>query len=102
MTAFYTTSLFAKEYNRTLCLSHGDCQASHPLTASGKRCLIIKTGRRIDGTQACAKRCYEVEVAYQCSNTRANQVGLCLKESFQGPSFDPSNPDCSNAIDPIY
>lgn len=58
-------------------------------------CYIVKTGFSTQGVQQCALRCYNVPTHGTCLN------GTCGPPTTPTvPSFDPSNPDCSSAIDP--
>ncbi len=58
-------------------------------------CFVVKTGVSAQGAVTCALRCYNVPTFGSCSN------GICIPPNTPDvPSFDPSNPDCSEAIDP--
>ncbi|WP_372654942.1 hypothetical protein [Halobacteriovorax sp.] len=58
-------------------------------------CFIVKTGADNTGQTTCALRCYNVPTFGDCTS------GVCTPPDIPAvPSFDPSNPDCSEAIDP--
>ncbi len=59
------------------------------------RCFIVTTGVDNLGQTTCTRRCYTVQEFPDCKN------GLCTpKDAPVVPSFDPDNPDCSDAISP--
>ena len=58
-------------------------------------CYIVKSGYDAQGNLTCASRCYNVPTHGDCKN------GSCVAPAIPTqPPFDPSNPDCSTAIDP--
>lgn len=58
-------------------------------------CFIVKTGTNSQGQVTCTRRCYNVPTFGDCTN------GVCVPPQIPDvPDFDPSNPDCSEAIDP--
>jgi hypothetical protein len=58
-------------------------------------CFVVRTGTNIQGGETCALRCYSVPKFGDCRN------GICIPPLPRPiPQFDPSNPDCSEAIDP--
>ncbi|PIK15314.1 hypothetical protein [Halobacteriovorax sp. JY17] len=58
-------------------------------------CFIVKTGANNVGQPTCALRCYNVPTFGDCTN------GTCTPPEIPPvPAFDPSNPDCSEAINP--
>lgn len=58
-------------------------------------CLIVKTGVNEQQQTTCSLRCYNIPTHGDCVN------GLCKSPSIPAiPTFDPSNPDCSSAVDP--
>jgi len=78
------------------CLSHGQCQEIYK-TQSGKKCFIIRTGQ-----DTCALRCYNIRIGSYCKKHPNEQIGICKREIFNDPSFDPYDPSrCDNAIDPF-
>lgn len=57
-------------------------------------CKIVKIGHNSEGKPICALRCPAVETHGSCVN------GYCQAPKIPPvPPFDPSNPDCSNAVD---
>jgi hypothetical protein len=95
-----------------LCCKHGRCASHNPSMGAycaksvgqscvsrsycGKQtvesCYIVKTGNK-----TCALRCYKNRIFPHCKNGRCTQL-----RNPPIPSFDPKNPDCSEAIDPPY
>lgn len=70
------------------CITNEFCK-KEPVTI----CKIKKTGIDINGKVTCALRCETQQVHNTCSNF------TCMpSENPPVPSFDPKNPDCSNAI----
>ena len=60
------------------------------------KCWVVKTGLSPTGVQQCALRCYNVPTHADCTN------GLCVPVVQEiPPAFNPSNPDCSTARDPL-
>lgn len=58
-------------------------------------CFKVKTGLTPEGQQLCALRCYNVPTFGDCINR------TCVAPIPPPvPSFDPENPDCSDAVDP--
>ncbi len=58
-------------------------------------CYVVKTGTSVTGKQECALRCYNTPTFGDCRN------GYCIAPSNPPvPAFNPTNPDCSSAIDP--
>jgi hypothetical protein len=58
-------------------------------------CLIVKTGLDSQGKVTCTRRCYNLPFHGEC------RQGICLPpKSRDVPPFDPSNPDCSVAVEP--
>ncbi len=58
-------------------------------------CLIVRTGQDTFGNVTCTLRCYAKQVNGDC------REGICISPVSPAiPSFDPSNPDCSTAVDP--
>jgi hypothetical protein len=58
-------------------------------------CLIVKTGQDTFGNVTCTLRCYAKQVNGDC------REGICVSPVSPAiPSFDPSNPDCTTAVDP--
>jgi len=58
-------------------------------------CFVVKTGADSTGQPTCALRCYNVPTFGDCTN------GVCTPPSIPNvPAFDPSAPDCTDAIDP--
>lgn len=83
------------------CLTHGECQKVIPVQ-TGQKCLVVKTGVSPAGNFTCALRCYRLPLGSYCKKIEGSQIwGLCKKEKYEIPSFDPSSPNCDNAIDPI-
>jgi len=59
-------------------------------------CYVVKTGTSPTGTQECALRCYNVPTHGNCRN------GICLAPvQPTPPPFNPTNPDCTTARDPL-
>jgi hypothetical protein len=59
------------------------------------QCFVVKTGLTNTGQTQCALRCYNVPTFGDCRD------GICIPPTAPAvPVFDPSNPDCSEAIDP--
>jgi hypothetical protein len=83
-----------------VCLTHGECQDAGSVV-SAPACFVVKTGNDYMGRVTCVLRCYQVLQGDYCRKPKDEIYGFCSKEEFQTPIFDPSNPDCSNAIDPI-
>lgn len=72
------------------CVSKEYCRQENIRT-----CFIVKTGLDQQGTQTCALRCYNIPTHGDCEN------GICIPPVVPPvPTFDPTNPDCSTAIDP--
>jgi hypothetical protein len=90
-------SLFASEETLTpkLCYTHGQCQDSLP--EIGYKCFIVKLGTNPNGSPACTLRCPSMPMGSYCENIQGHAFGICKKESYSIPAFDPN--DCSNAID---
>lgn len=83
----------------TACLSHGDCQETHP-TEDSTRCLKVITGTDALGYPSCAIRCFSVKTAHQCVKINETLAhGVCVKERFKTPVIDHTNPDCSDALE---
>ncbi|MBF0206107.1 MAG: hypothetical protein HQK53_04390 [Oligoflexia bacterium] len=60
-----------------------------------KNCMIVLTGRDVNGTTTCALRCYNQLVHGTCVD------GKCIAPTRPVvPSFDPAHPDCRDAKDP--
>ena len=58
-------------------------------------CFIVKTGFNAQVQQTCTRRCYNVPTFGECT------AGVCVPPQIPDvPTFDPNNPDCSQAIDP--
>jgi hypothetical protein len=58
-------------------------------------CFIVNTGLDLQGQQLCSLRCYNVPTFGECIN------GICAPPPIPSvPIFDPTNPDCTTAIDP--
>lgn len=58
-------------------------------------CFIVKTGVSAQGAVTCTRRCYNVPTFGECTD------GICVPPpSPPVPTFDPNDPDCSQAIDP--
>jgi hypothetical protein len=58
-------------------------------------CYVVKTGTSVTGKQECALRCYNTPTFGDCRN------GYCIAPSNPPvPAFNPTNPDCTTAIDP--
>ncbi len=58
-------------------------------------CFIVKTGFNSQGQQTCTRRCYNVPTFGECT------AGVCVPpQAPDVPTFDPNNPDCSQAQDP--
>ena len=58
-------------------------------------CQVTKTGIDPQGKQLCALRCFNIPTHGSCTN------GFCQLPAFPDPeTFDPDNPDCTNAKDP--
>lgn len=58
-------------------------------------CYVVKTGTSVTGKQECALRCYNTPTFGDCRN------GFCIAPSQPPvPAFNPTNPDCTTAIDP--
>jgi len=58
-------------------------------------CYVVKTGTSVTGKQECALRCYNTPTFGDCRN------GYCIAPSNPPvPAFNPTNPDCSTAIEP--
>ncbi len=58
-------------------------------------CYVVKTGTSVTGKQECALRCYNTPTFGECRN------GYCIAPTQSPvPAFNPTNPDCSTAIDP--
>jgi len=58
-------------------------------------CYKVKTGINSNGATTCALRCYYVPTYGSCVN------GVCIAPTTPDvPTFDPTNPQCSDAIDP--
>jgi hypothetical protein len=85
------------------CISHGECQIDNELE-QGQRCLIVITGLNSVGGITCSLRCYNVPLAYLCRKKKINGVrkftGKCKIEKYRMPIYNPSNLDCSDAVDP--
>ncbi|MBI2518808.1 MAG: hypothetical protein HYV97_00245 [Bdellovibrio sp.] len=59
-------------------------------------CYIVKTGVSPTGVQECALRCYNVPTHANCTD------GICVPVvQPTPPPFNPTNPDCSTARDPL-
>ncbi len=93
----FTASADAGDYGKS-CLTHGECQELAQPTRE-TACFIVRTGTDSNGSTTCALRCYHVWAGNYCQNLSGHQVGICQKETFNMPSFDPANPDCSSAIE---
>lgn len=96
-------SLFAYSYDKkpTICYSHGECQELIG-TELGTRCLIVKTGFDSMGHVTCALRCYSLPMGSYCNPLENKPYGVCEKESYPVPYFDPEYPDCSGAVEPEF
>lgn len=92
-------SLAGNSYRQT-CLTHGECQEANPIE-EGHKCLIVKTGVDAQGKLTCSLKCYRLTLGSFCKKSSNEQIGFCTLEAYQVPEFDPSNPNCENAIDPI-
>ncbi len=58
-------------------------------------CYVVKTGTSVTGKQECALRCYNNPTFGECRN------GYCIAPTQPPvPAFNPTNPDCTTAIDP--
>lgn len=95
----FSVSLFADAGDYGLsCITHGECQDQFsPQRVNA--CFIVKTGTSPGGEVYCSLRCYSVLAGNYCDKRPHEMVGLCRRETFQMPDFNPGNPDCSNAID---
>jgi hypothetical protein len=82
------------------CLTHGECQ-ERLNTREGRVCFIVKTGVDVNNQVTCALRCYTKSLGSICDKKEGELIGKCQEEEFPIPVFDPSNPDCTSAIDPI-
>lgn len=97
-------------HGMNICLEHNPKQGIYCSKNPGQTCLadefcrkekipmcfIVKTGRDLSGNLTCTRRCYYVSRHGEC-----NQNNICTPpKSPPVPPFDPSNPDCSRAIDP--
>lgn len=91
---------YASQNYPEVCLTHGDCQELGKVS-SVPACFIVKTGSDAFGKATCTLRCYQVLQGDYCRKPKGEAFGFCAKEEFPTPAFDPSNPDCSHAIDPI-
>lgn len=91
-------SIFANEEIKSphVCYTHGQCQTEQPVL--GFKCFVVKTGLNADGTASCALRCPTMPMGSYCEPVVGRSWGVCKKESYYVPTFDPS--DCSSAIDP--
>ena len=96
----------------SLCCKHGRCASHNPSMGAycakgigqscvsrsycGKQivesCFIVRTGKK-----TCALRCYRKREFARCRNGRCTKI-----LSPPVPSFNPKNPDCSEAIEPPY
>lgn len=85
---------------RDTCLTNGECQDKYD-TELGQKCLLVKTGLDSIGNPTCQVRCYSVSLGSYCEKPSGYQVGFCKREKYDQPVFDPVNPDCSTAIDPL-
>jgi hypothetical protein len=87
--------------NQVACMSHGDCQAVYG-TQNGTKCFIVKTGQDSLGNLTCTLRCYSVQLGSSCLEVEGSAYGLCKREQFDMPMFDPADPNrCDSAIDPL-
>ena len=72
------------------CLTSEFCKAE-----SVRTCKLVKVILNTSGQESCALRCAYVETRGSCVN------GSCqAPKTPPVPSYDPSNPDCSNVVDP--
>lgn len=94
----FSLSILANEDFQTpkICYTHGQCQSDLP--DLGFKCFVVKTGVKADGTTACALRCPTMPMGSYCESVVGHAWGICKKESYSIPTFDPN--DCSLAIDP--
>ncbi len=95
--AMLSFSIFANEAIQTpkICYTHGQCQSELP--ALGTKCFIVKNGFKADGSISCALRCPIMPMGSYCEPVVGCAWGICKKENYSVPTFDPS--DCSSAID---
>lgn len=72
------------------CVAKQFCKPEYVAT-----CKIVKTGTDANGKVTCTLRCPAVETYGECT------AGYCVPPAVPAiPTFDPSNPDCSTAVDP--
>jgi hypothetical protein len=90
-------SLFAREevLSPKLCYTHGQYQDSLP--EMGFKCFIVKSGMNPNGSPSCTLRCPQMPLGSYCETVQGHVFGICKKEFYQVPAFDPNN--CSNAVD---
>lgn len=95
---FVSFSAFATEEIQSpkICYTHGQCQTELP--EYGYKCFIVKTGTYSDGSASCVMRCPTMPIGSYCEMVPGKIWGVCKKEVFTMPKFDPA--DCSSAIDP--
>lgn len=98
LTLLFSMDFVAANSNDQVCFSHGECQDLMG-TRVGVRCLIVKTGTDPRGNITCTRRCYQLSLGSSCETIEGEQFGICMYEEYKMPSFDPSNPDCAEAVD---
>lgn len=81
-----------------ICYNHGECQEKLGVEY-GQRCFIVKTGLSENGQITCSLQCYDMPLGSYCRSIRDEMFGICEKEYYSVPHFNPEFPDCSNAID---
>ena len=91
-------SLMASEEYPQTCITHGECQKSLG-TVTSPMCLIVNTGTNASGEVTCTVRCISAVAGSYCDKPDDYQYGFCMRETFDMPNFDPSNPDCSRAVE---
>ena len=72
------------------CVSDEFCQKEN-IT----QCFIVNIGVNSGGAKTCSLRCYSLPMLGSCES-----FSCVPPEAPPVPDFDPSNPDCSSAIDP--
>lgn len=72
------------------CVAKEFCKPEYVAT-----CKLVKNGLDVNGKVTCSLRCPAVETYGECT------AGYCVPPAVPAvPTFDPANPDCTNAVDP--
>jgi len=93
-TTLFIVTTFANERLPILCYSTGQCQQAMGIELGWRNFVVRKS------PSGCEMRAYHMSLGSTCEFVPNKPWGVCVRESFPIPSYNPDAPDCSNAIDP--